>query len=78
MATLGDVVAPLERFSVMIERWGFPLVEMSVPAFSQEDAIDRIIGEADQGKYYNFMKAYAPPPGSDRQEEDDKSRRSSS
>lgn len=78
MATLGDVAAPLERFPVMVERWGFPSIELLVPAFSQEDAIDRIVGEADRGRYYNFMEAYAPETGSGRQEEDDKNRRSSS
>lgn len=70
MATLGDVATPLERFSVMVQRWGFPFIKMSVPAFSQEDAIDRIVGEANRGNYYNFMKAYAPEKGSGRQEND--------
>lgn len=82
MATLGDIAAPLERFPVMVERWGFQAIELLVPAFSQEDAIDRIVGEANQGKYYNFMKAYAPPSvaderGSERQEEDDNNNRHS-
>lgn len=75
MATLGDIAAPLERFPVMVERWGLPAIELLVPAFSQEDAIDRIVGEANRGKYYNFMKAYVPPSaanerGSGRQEEE--------
>jgi hypothetical protein len=78
MATLGDIAAPLERFPVMVERWGFPAIKLLVPAFDQEDAINRVVGEADQGKYYNFMKAYAPPPGGDRQEDDDKNRHSDS
>jgi hypothetical protein len=68
-ATLGSIAAPLERFPVMVERWGFPAIELLVPAFNQEDAIDRIVGEANRGKYYNFMKAYAPETGSDRREE---------
>jgi hypothetical protein len=71
MATLGDIAAPLERFPVIIERWGFPAIELLVPAFDQQDAIDRIVDEANRGKYYNFMKAYAPETGSDRREEND-------
>jgi hypothetical protein len=77
MATLGDVAAPLERFPVIVERWGFPVSILLVPAFNQEDAIDRIVGEANRGNYYNFMKAYAPPSvtderGGGRQEDDNR------
>lgn len=69
-----EITVPLKRFSVMVERWGFPAIELLVPAFSQEDAIDRIIGEAKQGKYYNCMKAYAPSErGSSRRESNDDS-----
>jgi hypothetical protein len=72
MAALGDIAAPLGRFPVIIERWGFPAIELLVPAFDQQDAIDRITGEADRGKYYNFMKAYAPDErGGGRREEND-------
>ncbi|TAG98765.1 MAG: hypothetical protein EAZ18_00375 [Oscillatoriales cyanobacterium] len=71
MATLGSIAAPLERFPVMVERWGFPAIELLVPAFDRQDAIDRIVGEANRGKYYNFMKAYAPETGSGRREEND-------
>lgn len=70
MTTLGDIAAPLERFPVMVQRWGFASVEMSVPALNQQDAIDRIVGEANRGNYYNFMKAYAPEKGSGRREND--------
>jgi hypothetical protein len=35
----------------MVERWDFPVVKLLVPAFDQQDAIDRITGEADQGNY---------------------------
>lgn len=71
MTTFPGISAPLERFPVMVQRWSFPPVEMSVPAFNQQDAVDRINGEAKRGNYYNFMKAYAPETGSGRRENDD-------
>ena len=71
MATIGEVRVPIERYDVMVERWGFPAIKLSVPAFSQQDAIDRVIGDANQGKYYCFIKAYAPETGSGRREEND-------
>ena len=68
MATLGETEVPLSRYEVMVERWGITTIKLSVPAFSQQDAIDRIVGEAN-GKYYCFMKAYAPERGGGRQED---------
>ena len=70
MATFGETEVPIQRYEVMVERWGFTAIQLSVPAFSQQDAIDRIVGEAN-GKYYCFMKAYAPERGGGRQENDD-------
>ena len=68
MATLGEVEVPLNRYDVMVERWE-STIKLSVPAFSQQDAIDRIVSEAN-GKYYCFMKAYAPKRGGGRREDD--------
>ena len=70
MATFGETEVPIQRYEVMVERWGFTAIQLSVPAFSQQDAINRIVGEAN-GKYYCFMKAYAPERGGGRQENDD-------
>ena len=70
MATFGETEVPLNRYEVMVERWGITTIKLSVPAFSQQDAIDRIVGEAN-GKYYCFIKAYAPERGGGRQENDD-------
>ena len=69
MATFGETEVPLNRYEVMVERWGFTAIQLSVPAFSQQDAINRIVGEAN-GKYHCFMKAYAPERGGGRQEDD--------
>ena len=69
MATFGETEVPIQRYEVMVERWGFTAIQLSVPAFSQQDAINRIVGEAN-GKYYCFMKAYAPERGGGRQEND--------
>ena len=68
MATFGETEVLIQRYEVMVERWGFTAIQLSVPAFSQQDAIDRIVGEAN-GKYYCFMKAYAPERGGGRQED---------
>ena len=68
MATFGETEVPIQRYDVMIERWGITTIKLSVPAFSQQDAIDRIVGEAN-GKYYCFLKAYAPETGSGRRED---------
>lgn len=70
MATFGETEVPIQRYEVMVERWGFTAIQLSVPAFSQQDAIDRIVGEANEGKYYCFVKAYAPETGSGRREDD--------
>ena len=71
MATLGETRMPIQWYDVMVERWGFTAIKLSVPAFSQQDAIDRIVGEAN-GKYYCFIKAYAPETerGGGRREDD--------
>lgn len=71
MATLGEAEVPIQRYDVMIERWGFTAIKLSVPAFSQQDAIDRTVGEPN-GKYYCFIKAYAPETerGGGRREDD--------
>ena len=69
MATFGETEVPLNRYEVMVERWGITIIKLSVPAFSQQDAIDRIVDEAN-GKYYCFVKAYAPERGGGRQEDD--------
>ena len=69
MATFGETEVPLNRYDVMVERWGITTIKLSVPAFSQQDAIDRIVGEANEGKYYCFVKAYAPKRGGGRQED---------
>ena len=69
MATLGEVEVPIQRYDVMVERWGFTAIKLSVPAFSQQDAIDRIVGEPN-GKYHCFIKASAPERGGGRQEDD--------
>ena len=71
MATLGEVEVPLNRYDVIVERWEFTTITLSVPAFSQQDAIDRIVREANEGKYYCFIKAYAPERGGGRQEDND-------
>ena len=70
MATLGETEVPIQRYNVIVERWE-STIKLSVPAFSQQDAIDRIVSEANEGKYYYFMKAYAPERGGGRQENDD-------
>ena len=70
MATFGETEVPIQRYEVMVERWGFTAIQLSVPAFSQQDAINRIVDEAN-GTYYCFMKAYAPERGGGRQENDD-------
>lgn len=69
IATLGETRMPIQRYDVMVERWGFATIKLSVPAFSQQDAINRIVGEANEGKYYCFVKAYAPETGSGRRED---------
>ena len=69
MATLGETEVPIQRYNVIVERWE-STIKLSVPAFSQQDAIDRIVSEANEGKYYCFMKAYAPETGSGRREDD--------
>lgn len=69
MATFGETEVPIQRYDVMVERWGFTAIKLSVPAFSQQDAINRIVGEAN-GEYYCFMKAYAPERGGGRKEDD--------
>ena len=68
MATFGETEVPLNRYEVMVERWGITTIKLSVPAFSQQDAIDRIVGEAN-GKYYCFIKAYAPERGGGRRKD---------
>ena len=70
MATLGETEVPLNRYDVMVERWE-STVKLSVPAFSQQDAINRIVGEPN-GKYHCFTKAYAPETerGGGRREDD--------
>ena len=77
MATFGETEVPIQRYEVMVERWGFTAIQLSVPAFSQQDAINRIVDEAN-GKYYCFMKAYAPERGGGRQENDDNNSSSNS
>ena len=69
MATFGETEVPIQRYDVMVERCE-STIKLSVPAFSQQDAIDRIIDEANEGKYYCFVKAYAPERGGGRQEDD--------
>ena len=69
MATFGKTEVPLNRYEVMVERWGIATIKLSVPAFSQQDAINRTVGEPN-GKYYCFIKAYAPETGSGRREDD--------
>ena len=69
MATFGETEVPLNRYEVMVERWE-STIKLSVPAFSQQDAIDRIVSEANEGKYYCFIKAYAPETGGGRREDD--------
>ena len=68
MATFAEAEVPIQRYDVMVERWGFTAIKLSVPAFSQQDAINRIVGEAN-GRYYCFIKAYAPERGGGRNED---------
>ena len=69
MATFGKTEVSLNRYDVMVERWGITTIKLSVPAFSQQDAIDRIVGEPN-GKYHCFIKASAPERGGGRKEDD--------
>ena len=56
----------LERFPVTVKRWGFP-IELSVPAFNQQDAVDRLNGDA-YSNCHKLMAVQAPEKGSGRRE----------
>jgi hypothetical protein len=73
----GIPATPMRRYEVIVERLQCTPFVVTVPAFSQEDAIERITAGASKYGYYDFIKAYAPDERGDGRREGEDGRRSS-
>lgn len=68
MSILPEIPA-LQRYPVTVERLGW-VIELSVPALSEQDAIDRVAGDT-HSNHQKLTKVCPPKPGSGRQDGDE-------